>query len=57
MPISYDDYVEVRNTAGFDKYYTVGESRMQGFDVVFKNHCYLYILKCVVSLCVNWYCV
>uniref|UniRef100_A0A2A4K9Y7 Mitogen-activated protein kinase kinase kinase 7 n=1 Tax=Heliothis virescens TaxID=7102 RepID=A0A2A4K9Y7_HELVI len=26
VPIGYDDYVEVRNSAGFDKYYTVGNS-------------------------------
>ncbi|KAJ8712393.1 hypothetical protein PYW07_005235 [Mythimna separata] len=26
VPIAYDDYVEVRNSAGFDKYYTVGNS-------------------------------
>nr|XP_021198433.2 mitogen-activated protein kinase kinase kinase 7 [Helicoverpa armigera] len=26
VPISYDDYVEVKNSAGFDKYYTVGNS-------------------------------
>lgn len=26
IPINYDDYVDVRNTAGFDKYYTVGNS-------------------------------
>lgn len=26
VPINFDDYVEVRNTAGFDKFYTVGNS-------------------------------
>ncbi|CAH0588972.1 unnamed protein product [Chrysodeixis includens] len=26
VPISYDDYVEVRNSGGFDKFYTVGNS-------------------------------
>ena len=25
VPIAYDDYVEVRNAGGLDKYYTVGE--------------------------------
>lgn len=44
MPIGYDDYVEVRNTAGFDKYYTVGK------------YCMLCLFETLITeiVCTEW---